>query len=321
MSTWVRRVLLRDLALKLISLALAVVLFAVVRSERHSLTQGSVTVTFKVPSGRVLVSRPPDTLRLGVTGPISRLQRFRFEDISPVTIDLTEASDGYYHFRPDQLPLPVGLKLSFVRPEGFQVKLEPVFQRILPVRLQMEGRAAEGYRIVSRSVTPARATVSGIRRTVSQLGALRTDPVVVDGANSSLDEKVRVVVPPGAQEITPEMVQVAIVVAPITAEGELREVPVVLENDSGRNVQIRERTVDVRVEAPLDLLPKLSATKLRARVRVGAGQGGRVALRPIIEGLPAGVRVVRVSPATMQAQHGPQGSPGNGSRAREKTAR
>ena len=81
MPGWVRRAVFSNLALKLLSLALAALLFVLVHSEKHAPAQGGVPVTYGIPPGKVLVTKPPAVLRVGVTGPVSRVQRFRFEDL------------------------------------------------------------------------------------------------------------------------------------------------------------------------------------------------------------------------------------------------
>src|SRR5512143_4040226 len=110
---WLREALFGNLLLKVLSLALAVLLFIVVHSERQSVVQGNVGVSYSVPAGRALEIKPPATLHVGVSGPVSRLQRFRIDDLGVVTIDLTEVKEGYFKFRDELLGLPPGLRVAF----------------------------------------------------------------------------------------------------------------------------------------------------------------------------------------------------------------
>lgn len=305
MSGWLRRALLSNLVLKLVSLALAVLLFVVVHSEKQATTQTSIDVAYTLPPGQLLSTRPPATVRVGVVGPISRLQRFRTEELGPLTLDLTNAKEGYFKFSDDLLVLPAGLKVAFIRPEGFQLRFEPIHRRLLPVHLELEGRPAEGFRVTARSVRPSRVMVSGARRVLAGLGLLHTQPLSLEGADQSLREWVAVMAPPGVHQIEPESVEAHVTVAAVQSEAVFREVRVTVADSEGRGGQPSPETVTVRVQGPAHLVSSLRASNLVARVATGAGQTGRVTAKPSIQGLPPGVRVERVQPATVVVRLGP----------------
>jgi hypothetical protein len=304
MSGWLRRSLLSNLVLKLVSLALAVLLFVVVHSEKQATTQASIDVAYTLPPGQLLSTRPPTTVRVGVVGPISRLQRFRSEELGSLTLDLTNAREGYFKFNDDMLVLPAGLKVAFIRPGGFQLRFEPAHRRMLPVHLELEGRPAEGYRVTARSVRPSRVMVSGPRRVVAGLGLLHTQPLSLEGADHSLREWVAVMAPPGVHKIEPESVEAQVTVAAVQSEAVLKEVRVTVADSEGRSGQPSPATITVRVQGPAHLVSSLRPGSLVARVATGAGQTGRVAAKPTIQGLPPGVKVQRVQPATILVRLG-----------------
>jgi len=196
---WIRQALFGNLVLKVLSLALAVLLFIVVHSERQSVVQGNVGVSYSAPAGRVLESKPPATLLVGVSGPVSRLQRFRIDDLAAVSIDLTDVKEGYFRFRDELLALPPGLRVAFVRPPGFTVRFEPTMQRRLPLRLMVVGDPAPGHRVTGRHVRPSRVMVHGPRSAVQGLSELRTDAVAIDGADTTQVRRVRIPTPTGVE--------------------------------------------------------------------------------------------------------------------------
>jgi YbbR domain-containing protein len=196
---WIRQALFGNLLLKVLSVALAVVLFIVVHSEKQSVVQGTVGVSYSSPAGRLLESKPPATLLVGVAGPVSRLQRFHIEELPAVSIDLTDVKEGYFKFREELLALPSGLRLAFVRPDGFTVRYEPTLQRRLALRLMVQGEPGAGFRVAGRRVRPSRIMVTGPRSVVQGLSELRTDPVAIDGADTTQVRRVRIAVPSGVQ--------------------------------------------------------------------------------------------------------------------------
>jgi YbbR domain-containing protein len=190
----------RNLLLKVISLGLAVLLYVVVHSEKQSLVQGAVGVSYSPPAGKALAVKPPASLLVGVAGPVSRLQRFRIEDVPAVSIDLSGEKEGYFKFRDELLSLPVGLRVAFIRPDGFTVRFEPPLQRRLSVRLMVQGEPAAGFQVVGRKVRPSRAMINGPRSEVQAISELQTEAVNIDGANTTQLRTVRLAtLPPGVR--------------------------------------------------------------------------------------------------------------------------
>jgi YbbR domain-containing protein len=248
------------------------------------------------------MQKPPETLRIGVTGPLSRVQRFRIEDIPPITVELGQAGPGYFRFPEDLVPLPVGLKIAFARPEGFQLGFEATETRELPVRLELHGHPATGFRITTRRLSPATVRVSGPKALIrsSQL-KLRTEPLSIEGAYATRVENLRIVAPLGVTGLDPSELEATIEIAPVTSESTLRGVPVRVEDPPGEaKPTLSPSTVAVRVEGPTAILATISHAKITARIRIGTARRAMVA--PSIVGLPLGVRVVKVTPATVEVK-------------------
>ncbi len=219
MKHWVRRVLLKNLVLKILSVALAVLLFAVVHSEKSSMAQGDVAVSYSLPAGKLLLNKPPAVLRIGVIGPTFRLQRFRFEDVAAVTVNLNDVREGELKFRDEGVVLPAGLKVAFIRPESFLVRYEPILRRRLPVHLVLRGEAAAGFRILVQAVRPARVTISGARSVVKSLSAVPTEPLIMDEPTASFTQKVALApLPQGAKMDEDPRLEAIVTIGPVSAK-------------------------------------------------------------------------------------------------------
>lgn len=114
-----------DLALALLSLAIALALFVVVRGERR------VTAAFTVPVEAVLAPRVPplDALptevTVAVSGPWSRLRVLDAARVGPVRIDVARAGAGQaaWRARAEALHLPHGLRIESITPSQGTVDL------------------------------------------------------------------------------------------------------------------------------------------------------------------------------------------------------
>lgn len=176
------RALFDELPLKVLSLVIAVTLFAVVRSDKDAATFAHVKVLYTLPSDRVLVSEPVGEVRVGVRGPWTRLQRFDERGVQPIQVDLSQAQDGEYRFDETQVRLPVGLRVSTIAPPDVKLKFEAKVVRDVPVQVLLEGQAADGFRVTKVSSNPSTVKLEGARSVVESLERVSTTPLRVAGA-------------------------------------------------------------------------------------------------------------------------------------------
>ena len=301
MMNRLRGVLFNNFSLKLISLALASLLFIAVRSEKDSLAQGSVKLAMTPPPGRMLAEEPPSSLRITVSGPTSRMQHFRFEDLADVSIDLSGISEGFFKFNEDLVKLPAGLRVTAIRPSGFRVRYEPLTIRILPVKVVLQGQVAAGFQVAGHSVKPATVEVRGPKSAVLPLAQVRLRPVSVDKADNTL--VLRASLMPMANEVTARPangLEVTVRIVPLTSEVVLSGVPLILNDPLGQGARSKTTKVNVKISGPPQVLANLTRDRVVAAVDcepVGVGQSR---LKPFIRGLPAGVKVLSITPPTVK---------------------
>lgn len=293
---------LQNLVLKIISLALALLLFFLVRGEKQAMSQGVVRVTYTIPPGQVLASRFPSQLRVAIVGSASRMQRFRFEDLGDVHIDLTHIQEGYFTFSEDLFQLPPGLKVSSIRPSGFRVIYMAMASRRVPVRATIQGEVAEGFEVVRRRVEPTHVRVNGPRDIVMALDEVGTQPISLDGASTTLVQRVDLMALPDRVTAYPSTkLKVTVVVAPATTQVILNNVTVVAAGPEADKVEVSPATVDLTLRGPRLTMARFRSESLTVRVTPVIADGGSPALSPSVEGLPDGVTVQEIRPATVQA--------------------
>jgi YbbR domain-containing protein len=297
MRRWLHHVLGRNLAFKALSLALALLLFVLVHQEKRTLAHGLINLSYTLPPGKALVTPAPSTLSVGITGPASRMRRFRFDEVPAVAINLAGVGEGYFGFREKMLGLPEGFKVSFINPEGFQVRFAPVVHRVLPVKVIIQGEVAKGYWVKKRGSNPAEISISGPERLLSPIKELRTEPVGVDGATATISQLTDLAaLPPGIRIDAAPSTRVTIEIAPITTEVVIPGVLVVVDDALNRRRRPLQRTVKIVVSGAPENLTHLSQLKLTAHLKCDREHPGRVKLRPVIEGLPSHLYLQRIFP-------------------------
>lgn len=114
-----------NLGLRFLSLLIALVLFLVVRGERHVSQRYEVPLRVRLPVGVAPSGSMPNHLRVSLTGPWARLRSLRGKDIGPVTLDLSATGPGTatWFVRADALRLPSGVHVESIYPSQGEVEL------------------------------------------------------------------------------------------------------------------------------------------------------------------------------------------------------
>jgi YbbR domain-containing protein len=311
-----RQIFVENLGLKLVALVLAVTVFVLVRGEKDAQTGGFVKVIYSYPSDRVLVTDPPDRVRLLVRGPWTRINRFKERDLDPIRVDLGSAASGEFKFQDDMIKLPQGVRVVSFNPPSVKLEFEPRVTRTIPITPSLEGAPAGGYKVEGTEVEPSDASVTGAQSVLLSITHVGTDLVRISGAHGAVTRVVSLArLPRHAEFVDDGKVRVSVRIVPEVGE---RVVPRVLVQAVGgpAPARIEPATVDVVVRGPRAGLDALAPATIVASVDVhdlGAAMPGSY-LRPVtvgglVDGLsadarPASVRVTMArrgaSPAEKQ---------------------
>src|SRR2546423_1820409 len=109
---WLRRAFFDNLALKAVSLGMALALFVLVRGEKDTERMVRVQLAYTKPIDRDLVGDVPDGVDVWVRGPWTRIKRLDPSEVDAILIDLTKAQDGDIPITEDMIRLPAGLRLA-----------------------------------------------------------------------------------------------------------------------------------------------------------------------------------------------------------------
>ncbi len=297
----------RDLPFKLVSVALALLLWMSVAGEPVVERGLDVPLQFEnVPVGLEIVGTPPESLRIRVRGPSSTVSRLEVGSVAAV-LDLFDEQPGrkLFDMFAGRVDVPSGLEVTSVVPATVVLTLERLgVARTVPVVADIDGALAPGRAVGRVTTDPAAVEIIGPETRLAELEMAMTEAISVEGATSTIVRDVTV----GVADATVRLVQpvsarVVIEIVRAQADRNLHDVPVVLDGvDRSRRASIQPEEVTVGIRGESDLIYSLDPDAVRARVDVSALAGappGRYNL-PVTIDSAEGIRVTHIDPAKVQ---------------------
>jgi YbbR domain-containing protein len=165
---------------KLLSLALAAVLWLAIASEPEMATVLRVPVQYKnAPRNLEISSHVDDTVRLELMGLSGRLRSFAAAP-SPVILNLAgvhAAGERTFNIDTNTVSLPRGVQLLRAVPAQLRFTFENQAQRFVPVAVRWSGSLPKGRSMVRYETDPSSLEVIGPASYVSRVRAVETDPI------------------------------------------------------------------------------------------------------------------------------------------------
>lgn len=168
---------------KILSVLIAVVLWALVASEPELSTFVNVRVEYKnLPDDLDLSSEPVTSVLLELQGPSGQLQGIGDGGLHPaVVLDMSTVTPGEWTFPigPANVRLSRGVRLVQTTPSELPFTFERRVTRTVPVRARITGDGHAGYTVVGQEADPAELTIVGPASRVAKIKQVETDPVDV----------------------------------------------------------------------------------------------------------------------------------------------
>jgi YbbR domain-containing protein len=184
----------RDLALRLVSLVLALGLWFVIAGRQTAERGLAVPVELRnVPRALELTGGAPESVEVRV-----RASPGLIDTLDPgrvlATIDLAGAQPGekIVQLTPAQIRVPFGFKVVRIAPSLLTLQLETTRQRRIPVTPRIVGRPAAGYELAEVTSEPAEVQIAGPSSRVQAIASAFTEPISVDGASATVQRSVGV---------------------------------------------------------------------------------------------------------------------------------
>lgn len=292
----------KHLGLKLISIALATLLWLVVSGEEVAERSLRIPVEFtNFPTQLELIGAPPTVVDVRVRGSAGTVSRIAAGELTAV-LDLGSARSGrrIFHIIKDNVRRPFGVEVVQVSPSTVTMTFEISSAKVVPIAPTVDGQPAAGFALGAVTVTPSTVEVVGPVSALSRLTEAITEPVSVEAATAPIDEQVAVgVSDPLLRLRMPLTARVLIAVVPALAEWTVTDVPVQPRNARNESWVLQDQVV-VSVRGPRALSDR-GADGFDVFVDAAGLAPGQFLL-PVRVVPPAGVTVTAVKPEQVRVR-------------------
>src|SRR5215208_2214166 len=183
-----RRIFLEDWNLKLLSLAIAIVLWLLVTGQNQPVTAHvNVQLNFIRPQSLEISNDPPRTVDVMLTGSRSKLDDLTSLDLV-ATVDISDQRAGekvLWLADKAQITLPQGVKVDGFQPSAIPIRLEPILERQVAIEPKLEGKPADGFEVYAVRPSKGSVTVRGPASRVNALQKVMTESIWLAGHKES----------------------------------------------------------------------------------------------------------------------------------------
>jgi YbbR domain-containing protein len=192
---WIGDLLFQNLPWKLLSLAIAVVIWALVATEPELATFANVRPEYKnLPEGLEISSEPLSSVVLELRGPSGALRGMGDTVRPAVIIDMSDATSGERTFSIGERNVKVmrGIRLVRAIPSEARFHFEPAMTKSVPVRPRFIGEENGAYAVAAYQVNPRNLEITGPASRVSRISAVAADPIDVSSTSTAAQFHVNV---------------------------------------------------------------------------------------------------------------------------------
>jgi YbbR domain-containing protein len=296
-------VLTENLALKGVSLALAIGLWFVIAGETTSEIGLSVPVEMQnFPPDLELVGDPANAVEVRLRASPGIIHALVSGEVS-AQIDLAGVGEGerIVHLTPESIRVPFGVKVVKINPAILTFNFEQTLQKTVPIRPRLVGRPAPGHEVAEIVSQPATVRIAGPKSRVEEVESAFTEPVSIEGASVSVTgDRNLGLEDPVLRILGTPRVHVTARVGEVEERRAFDDLPVAVR---GGVAAVRPGSVRVVLVGPVSALRRISAGDVKPYIDVTTLESPG-STRVAVEILPgqAGVRVETVEPQEVQAR-------------------
>lgn len=304
---WLRGLVLDNLGLKLVSLALAFLLWVQIAGQEMVQRSVAVPVEFiNMPSELQITNEYPREVNVVISRPSS--VRMDERDLAAV-IDLSGVEPGTVVIPITEQNIrnvPSGVRVEGIEQRRIRLRLERIRRKTVQVEPQLVGQPAPGYEVTEVQCIPPGVLISGPESQVESVTAAPTEPIDVGGLRESFRRRVYLDLEnPRLRIENTNLVEVVVTIEEERRDVRLR-VPVRLVPEI-RGARISPTRVRMAVSVPLSFDQELRAADFYAFANLPQerepGQTLELTLRGFVpDDLRDVVRVEAISPDKVTVQ-------------------
>jgi YbbR domain-containing protein len=276
-----RRIFIEDWSLKLLSLAIAIVLWLLVTGQNEPVTAHlNVQLNFIRPQSLEISNDPPRTVDVMLTGSRNKLDDLTSLDLV-ATVDISDQRAGERVLRladKAQISLPQGVKVDGFQPSAIAVRLEPIVERQVVIEPKLEGKPADGFEVYSIRPNKGSVMLRGPESRVLALQNVKTETIWLGGRKESFTApNVAIDVPDPKVDLVEPIISVDVEIGERRVEKTFSGVAAA-SADGGR---VQPASVSATLLGPASMVESLKTEELKV---VFDGTNARLELPPAVKG-------------------------------------
>ena len=181
--------------LLVLAFAIAVFLWGIASGSSNAERGFDIPVVLdRLPDALVVTDQSSDAINVRVMGSRAVLRSIVPEKYK-YDIDVSGGKPGVavYEIELARIDLPRGANFVAHSPSRVQVRFEKRGRKAVPIKPELEGTPAAGFRLLSIEVTPPETVILGALSQVMRLDEVGTETIDLSGLNESITREVRVI--------------------------------------------------------------------------------------------------------------------------------
>lgn len=192
-----RKLLFANARWKLLSLAIAILLWFVIAHEPELATSLSAPIQYQnLPADLDISSNLPDHVLLEVRGPSSQLRPANLSRVA-VVLDMSRVhgpGEMTFDISDQDTKLPMGVNFYRSVPSQIRIKFEHLESREVPVIPRYSNPPPAGYQIVETDIDPPTVSLIGPESRVEAEKSVHTDPIDLSNVTDQATLRVHIYV-------------------------------------------------------------------------------------------------------------------------------
>ena len=183
-----------SLALKAVSVLLALILWVTILSLKSEEKKIRVPLQPLLPAGTQIINNIPGSIEFSLSGPRVWLNELE-KRLQPIQPDLRKTRDTTIGFSisEDLLgELPVGVKVLSFYPSQILIRLDEIGEKYIGVKPNLRGAPASGYEVSEIKTFPPKVAVSGPMTILESLEAVGTEELLIDNLKGTKEFTLKV---------------------------------------------------------------------------------------------------------------------------------
>ncbi len=282
-----RHVHIDNLGLRVLSVMLALALFAVARQPVSDVRISSVPLEFRGLTQGVEISGSIDqTVSLRMRGPRDVMRGLNPSQLSVVAnLSNKEPGERVIQLRPEDVSRPDNVQVIQIDPPSIKLLLEPTVSKNVKIEPQFFG-LGQGMEVYKVDPEPPEVEIEGPLSQVSKVNFVLTETVNLTQRKGDFRVPVDIETPHNSLRVkVPSPINLSVEIGELRTTRRFNKVPIIWV-DQTPGVRLLEKTVNVELYGPHSAVESLQLNDLRVELKSGLFSPDSDLIRPEVR-LPA----------------------------------